>query len=384
MIQRYRERFGAAERVRIFRAPGRVNLIGEHTDYNDGFVLPAALHLATWIATGPSGDGKVRLHSHERNETREWDVPALATLQPAHDWSDYFVGVAQLLIRKGVTIAPANFLIASTVPEGSGLSSSAALEVSSGLALLKDQAMDKLELALLCQRAEIDFVGMPCGIMDQYISLFGQANKAIRLDCRSLEGRPVDLPSGAAVLVVNSLVKHELGTSGYAERVGQCAAAVEAIRKVAPAVKKLRDATLDDLARANMDEVVRKRARHVITEDLRVDEFIGLAQRGDLRAMGQLWVTAHRSLQHDFEISCEELDFLVDTAIQIPGVFGARMTGGGWGGCTINLVADDAVERFEGDIVEAYQKRFQKKAPVFRCVPSAGADEVEDAAGVPV
>jgi galactokinase len=382
MIQKYREIFGADDGVRIFRAPGRANLIGEHTDYNDGFVLPTALHLATWIATGPNQDGKVRVHSLERNETREWPVAALPDLQRAHHWSDYFVGVAQLLIAKGYDIAPANFLIGSTVPDGSGLSSSAALEVSSGLALLKGRAIDKVELALLCQRAEIEFVGTPCGIMDQYISIFGQAHKAIRLDCRSLEARPVDLPSGAAVLVVNSLVKHELGSSGYAERVRQCAAAVEAIRKVAPGVKKLRDATLDDLARARMDDVIRRRARHVITEDLRVDEFIELAQRGDLKGMGELWVAAHRSLQHDFEISCEELDFLVDTAIHIQGAFGARMTGGGWGGCTINLVAEDALESFEREIVTAYQQRYQKKAPVFRCVPSEGAGEVE-AGGVP-
>ena len=378
MIRQYRERFGASATPRIYRAPGRVNLIGEHTDYNDGFVLPAALHLATWIATAPSTDGMLRVHSLERNETREWPVEALATLRPAKHWSDYFVGVAQLLSKQGLAIAPANFLVASTVPEGSGLSSSAALEVASGLALLNGRGMDKLALAKLCQRAEIDFVGMPCGIMDQYISLFGQQQKAIRLDCRSLEGRPVDLPPGAAVLVVNSLVKHELGTSGYAERVRQCAAAVAAIQKVAPAVQKLRDATLDDLARASMDDVVRRRAKHIITEDLRVDEFIALAHTSDLRGMGQLWVTAHRSLQHDFEISCEELDFLVDTALHIPGVFGARMTGGGFGGCTINLVADHAVESFEQAIVEAYHQRYQKTAPVFRCVPSEGAGEVPD------
>ena len=383
MIEQYRKIFGDAAGVRVFRAPGRANLIGEHTDYNDGFVLPTALHLATWIATGPNTEGKVRVHSLERGETREWAVEALPALQRAHHWSDYFVGVAQLLIAKGFPIAPANFLISSTVPEGSGLSSSAALEVSSGLALLRGRAIDKLELALLCQRAEIEFVGMPCGIMDQYISIFGQPQKAIRLDCRSLEGRAVDLPSGAAVLVVNSLVKHELGTSGYAERVRQCAAAVEAIQKVAPGVKKLRDATLDDLSRSEMDNVLRRRARHIITEDLRVDEFIGLAQAGDLPGMGRLWVAAHRSLQHDFEISCEELDFLVDAAIQIPGAYGARMTGGGFGGCTINLVAEDAVESFEHAIVAAYQQRYQKTAPVFRCVPSAGAGEVEDPAETP-
>jgi galactokinase len=384
MIARYQEVFGTAENVRVFRAPGRANLIGEHTDYNDGFVLPTALELATWIARGPRQDGKLCVHSLDRHESREFDVARLADLKPTKHWTDYVIGVGQLLLKQGYSIDPANFLIGSTVPDGSGLSSSAALEVSSGLAFLKGRKIDGITLAKLCQRAEIDFVGMPCGIMDQYISVFGQAHRAIRIDCRTLEGRPVALPSGIAILVVNSLVKHELASSAYRERVAQCAAAVEAIQKVDPHVLKLRDATLGLLTRSEMDPVVRRRAHHIITEDLRVDEFIALAERADFRGMGQLWTTAHRSLQHDFEISCEELDFLVETAIQIPGAWGARMTGGGFGGCTINLVAEDAVEPFTKAIVDAYAARYHKQAPVFRCVPSSGAGEVTGSADIPV
>ncbi len=364
--------------MRVFRAPGRVNLIGEHTDYNDGFVLPTALELATWVATGPRSDGKLVVHSLDRKETREFEVANIPGAKPAKHWTDYVIGVARLLIEKGYAITPANLLIASTVPDGSGLSSSAALEVSSALALLNGRHIDGVELAKLCQRAEIEFVGVPCGIMDQFISVFGQAHRAIRIDCRSLESKPVQLPDGISILVVNSLVKHELGASGYRERVEQCAAAVKAIQKVAPEVRKLRDATLEMLDKAEMDPVIRRRAHHIITEDLRVDQFIALAERADFRGMGDLWVTAHRSLQHDFEISCEELDFLVDTAITIPGVFGARMTGGGWGGCTINLVAADQVEPFKKQIVEKYDARYHKQAPVFLCIPSQGAGEVSD------
>ena len=377
MIELYREHFGQAENVRIFRAPGRANLIGEHTDYNDGFVLPTALELATWIARGPSPDGKLRIYSLDKQEMREFDVAQLGHAERTKHWTDYVIGVAHFLIEKGFAIEPANFLIGSTVPDGSGLSSSAALEVSSALALLNGRAFDGVEMAKLCQRAEIEFVGVPCGIMDQYISVFGQAHRAIRIDCRTLASRAVKLPDGIAILVVNILVKHQLGSSGYSERVRQCAEAVAAIQKIDPHVRKLRDATLELLGRAQMDPIVRRRAHHIITENLRVDEFIGLAERADFRGMGELWVKAHRSLQHDFEISCEELDFLVDTA------WGARMTGGGFGGCTINLVAEDAVAEFEQSIVAAYAAKYHKHAPVFRCVPAAGAGEVTGSPDIP-
>ena len=237
MIDSFRTLFGSADGVRVFRAPGRVNLIGEHTDYNLGFVLPVALQLATTIAAAPARDGKLRIYSEHQREMREWDAAEIGSLERAGHWSDYPIGVARELARAGYAIEPANLLIRSSVPEGSGLSSSAALEVSSALAFLHGRAMDPLELARLCQRAEVSFVGMPCGIMDQYVSVFGRANSAVEIDCRSLEHRYVDLPAGIAFLAVNSMVKHALAGSAYRQRVEECAAAVERIRQRFPAWK---------------------------------------------------------------------------------------------------------------------------------------------------
>src|SRR5215471_4099033 len=289
MIASFRERFGPTQQIRVFRAPGRVNLIGEHTDYNLGFVLPVALDLATSIATAPSGDGKVRVHSEGRGETREFDAAALGSLAPQRAWTDYPIGVAQELVKAGVAIEPASLLIRSTVPEGSGLSSSAALEVSSALAFLRGRAIDRLQLARLCQSAERNFVGMPCGIMDQYISIFGRDHSAVEIDCRSLGHRYVTLPEGITFLAVNTMVKHALSGSAYRDRVAECAAACEAL-----GVASLRDIT--------------------------PQQFAAAAARADIAAMGKLLVESHRSLQHDYEVSCAELDFLVDTALNIGGV----------------------------------------------------------------
>jgi len=366
--------YGPAADVRVFRGPGRVNLIGEHTDYNLGFVLPAALDMACFIAAAPGAGGKLRVYSQELDQSRECDVADLAGLQPAKDWSDYVFGVAQQLVRAGFDVAPANLLIHSTVPVGSGLSSSAALETSTALALLAGRPMEKLELVKLCRRAENEFVGMPCGIMDQYISVFGRENAAVKIDCRSLGHDIVTLPPGVEILAVNTMVKHELGQSAYRNRVRECAEAVAAIG----GVTSLREVSVAafDAAAERIPPLARRRARHVVTEDERVEAFMEASRRGDLAGMGQLFVASHRSLQHDYEVSCEELDFLVDTAIALPGVFGARMTGGGFGGCTVNLVRPDAVEAFESGVRQAYQARFGLTPTIYRCKPSAGAGEV--------
>src|SRR4051794_2996377 len=247
MIAEFRERFGPTSEPTVYRAPGRVNLIGEHTDYNLGFVLPVALDLATFIAAAPSPDGKLRLYSESRRELREFDVAALATAQPTREWTDYPIGVAQELLRAGIPLQGANLLIRSTVPDGAGLSSSAALEVSSALALLGGREFDPLELAKLCQRAERNFVGMPCGIMDQYISVFGRAHSAVEIDCRSLGHRFVTLPDGITFIAVNSMVKHALAGSAYADRVRECAAAVEGIAALYPEVQSLRDVSVENL-----------------------------------------------------------------------------------------------------------------------------------------
>ena len=387
MIEQFRKVYGSSEGLRVFRAPGRVNLIGEHTDYNLGFVMPVALDLATFVATAPSPDGQLRICSEERQEMRTFDPAQIGSAQRAGHWTDYPIGVAVELLRSGFTIAPANLLIHSTVPDGSGLSSSAALEVSSALAFLNGRPLAPLDLARLCQRAERNFVGMPCGIMDQYISVFGKENSAVRIDCRSLEHRDVELPAGVTFVAVNTMVKHALAGSAYKDRVRECAAAVEGLKKHFPAIESLRDVSPAQFesASGSLPEVVARRARHVVTEDDRVERFVAACAAGDLALMGKLLVESHRSLQHDYEVSCAELDFLVDTAMAIDGVLGSRMTGGGFGGCTVTMLRPEAVAPFRERITRAYQQQFQVVPGIYPCKPSAGAGEVKklETIGVP-
>jgi galactokinase len=377
MTDSFRELFHSADGIRVFRAPGRVNLIGEHTDYNLGFVLPVALDLAATIATAPSSDGKLRIYSEHQREMREWDVTAIGRLERAGHWSDYSIGVAKELLDAGYAIEPANLLIRSSVPEGSGLSSSAALEASSALAFLRGRAIDPLKLARFCQSAEVNFVGVPCGIMDQYVSIFGRENSAVEIDCRSLQHRYVDLPAGIAFVAVNSMVKHALGASAYRKRVEECAAAVEIIGRRFPGVESLRDVAPEQLevVRDDLPGAIRRRSRHVLTENGRVERFVEASAACDVETMGRLFVESHRSLQNDYEVSCAELDFLVDSALAIDGVLGARMTGGGFGGCTVNLLRAEAEEGFRERISAAYERAFHVKPAFYPCKPSRGARE---------
>jgi galactokinase len=385
MIEAFRRHFGSADGIRFYRAPGRVNLIGEHTDYNLGFVCPMALQLATYVASAPAADGKIRIYSEDRREMREFDAACSAQLERTGQWIDYPAGVARELARAGFGVDPANLLIRSTVPEGSGLSSSAALEVSSALAFLAGRSFPPLELALLCQRAERDFVGMPCGIMDQYISVFGRRNCAVEIDCRSLDHHDVQLPAEATFVAVNSMVKHALSGSAYKQRVEECAAAVEGIRERFPEVESLRDVSPAQFATVEhlLPESVARRARHVVTEDQRVEQFRAAGAAGDLEAMGRLMEKSHRSLQYDYEVSCAELDFLVDRAMGIDGVVGSRMTGGGFGGCTVTLLRADAVDRFREEIAVAYEERFRVTPRFYECRPSEGAREYSAPEAVP-
>jgi galactokinase len=357
----------------VFRAPGRVNLIGEHTDYNFGFVLPIAIDLACYAASAPNRDGMLRVYSMNSEQGREWPVSRVRDLLPAKDWSDYVIGVA----RQVPDLRARNVMFHGTVPLGSGLSSSASLEVASALALgWPSSNPPSLELAKLCQAAENKFVGLPSGIMDQYVSVFGREHAAIRIDCRSLESEAVALPGNLSIMAVNTMVKHDLGHSAYRERVAECALAVEEIRAAGVAnVESLRDATEEHLPLIS-DEVARKRAKHVLSENQRVAQFVEACGSGDMSEMGHLFVASHRSLQHDYEVSCEELDFLVDTAMETPGVYGARMTGGGFGGCTVTLVDPAAVDRFEETVRGAYRARFHIDPAFYRVRPSAGAGRI--------
>lgn len=354
-------------------------MMGEHTDYNEGLVCPMALDMACYAAIAPAQDGNITVYSANFKECRAWTADSLALLQPAGDWGDYVAGVAVELHRVGFAIPSCRIYIQSEVPGGAGLSSSASLEVATALSFLARREMDKLQIAKLCRRAESSFVGMPCGIMDQYASLFGQPDSAIQIDCRSLESETVHLPASLRVVVVNSQVKHELGNSAYRRRVQECQEAVEVIGKWIPSVRSLRDVSPVQFKgiENKIPETPRKRARHVITDNERVLQFAEAARRSDLAEMGRLFFVSHQSARNDYEISCDELDFLVDTAGAIDGIYGARMTGGGFGGCTVNLLAPEAAEKFRQELTTRYQSRFGITPLFYDCVPAAGAESLD-------
>ena len=371
----FQQKFASTATPAVYRAPGRVNLIGEHTDYNLGFVCPVALDLACCVAAAPNRENKLRIFSRNIGEQCDFDIAGLKDLQPSGAWTDYVVGVAVQLAKSGFEVKPLDLYIDSAVPQGGGLSSSASLEVSSALALLGDWEMEKVDLAKLARSAENDFAGMPCGIMDQFIAVFGQQDAALRIDCRSLKFKVVKMPPPVEFVAVNTMVKHELGGSAYRDRVAECRAAVDAIQRRFKRVKSLRNAKLSQLTLI-ADSVARKRARHIITENERVEQFVAAAKARDPWEMGRLFVASHRSLQHDYEVSCEELDFLVDTAVALPYVYGCRMTGGGFGGCTVNMMKPGTESRFKEVVTEAYQAKFSID-PVFYAVnPSPGASRI--------
>ncbi|MGE5204418.1 MAG: galactokinase [Chlamydiota bacterium] len=378
LADNFRQLFGQSPR--LFRAPGRVNLIGEHTDYNDGFVMPAAIDLACRVAIAGRADRRLVVRSENFQETLELHLDEAHT-QRQERWSDYVQGVAVVLEQSGWRLRGANLLIRSEVPIGSGLSSSAAIEVATGLALSSNSGVEieKLELARLCQRAENEFVGARCGIMDQFASCFGQAEHALLLDCRSLEYRPLPVPAGVALVICDSGVRHEVASGDYNVRRAECETGVRVLAHRRPEIRALRDATLEDLQnnRAELGDLVYRRCRHVVTENARVVQAASALERGDLREFGRLMGESHRSLRDDFEVSCGELDLLVDLAAKSPGVYGARMTGGGFGGCTVNLVEADRVEEFRRSVAPAYQQATGRAVKIYVSEAAAGASEEE-------
>jgi len=379
IVTAFRSKLRVEAEPEIYRAPGRVNLIGEHTDYNLGFVFPIALEMACYVAIAPAKHKNLHLYSRDFDQNFEIAAENMADAKPTGEWNDYTIGVAQELSKAGITIGASDVYIASEVPVGSGLSSSASLEISSAFALLGGRRMAPLEIAQLGQRAEIQFVGVPCGIMDQYACVFGQKGSAIQIDCRSLTHEYVTLPENVRIVAVNSMVKHELGTSAYRERVKECQEAVAAIQAFDKNVQSLRDVPLSffEQIQDSIPAIARRRARHVISDTQRVIDFAAAARAHNLPEMGRLFIASHRSMQYDYEVSCEEIDFLVDTAIKIPGVYGSRMTGGGFGGCTVNLLAADAVEPFRDGLSRSYQERFGKTPVFYDCEPSEGAGRLQ-------
>lgn len=364
----------------LVRAPGRVNLIGEHTDYNDGFIMPAALEYETRAAVAVRDDRIIRVHSVKTGETAEFDLDDPAP-QPKRNWTDYVFGVAVALQGAGKRLKGADILIASSVPVGSGLSSSAALEVSVGFSLLTLAGLpiDLVELAKLCQKAENEYVGMRCGIMDQFISCNGAHDHALMIDCRSLEKRPVPVDPRVRIVVANSMVHHELASGEYNKRRASCEEAVRLLTPVLGPIKALRDVTPAALEthKALLSDVTYRRARHIVTENDRVVEAAAAFAAGELARCGALMNQSHASMRDDYEISCDEVDVLVDIAQKQRGVFGSRMTGGGFGGCTVSLVEAGAADAFIANLKAAYEKATGLKSTVFACSPQRGVSLLE-------
>jgi len=366
--------------ARLFSAPGRVNLIGEHTDYNDGFVLPIAIGMRTVVAVAPRSDRKVRVRSLRVAQDAEFSLDR-SDFTRQGSWVDYVEGMARSLESRGVKIPGADLLVESDVPIGAGLSSSAALEMSVGLAftsLAGEPALSPRDLALAAQDADHTYVGIRSGIMDQLILAFGKPERALLIDCRSLDTTEIRcaLP-GAAIVICDTKVKHELAASAYNQRRDECEMSVAALRQRRPDLRALRDLSEEDLETHGqvLSETLRRRSRHVVSENARTLAAARALSRDDLAELGRLMVASHASLRSDYEVSCAELDLCVEIATAVRGVYGARMTGGGFGGCTVNLVRSDAVEDLAETLVRRFQERFQKRPYIFAVRASEGMKE---------
>jgi galactokinase len=364
--------------IRVVHAPGRVNLIGEHTDYNDGFVLPAAIDMGITIALVPTDDHRVDIIL-DKDGTR--DGVDLGAIGPKRGrWIDYVAGMARALTDSGVTTQGFRGVLASDLPIGAGLSSSAALEVAAAWALCggAQPSLPPMDVALAAQRAENGYVGVNSGLMDQFAVTFGVADHALLLDCRSLDHRTVPLPPDVALVICHSGAPRTLAGSAYNERRAECERAVTALRALDPTITALRDVTSDTLREGAhlLDPVARKRAMHVVSEDARVLATIEALERGDLEAVGAAFAASHDSLRDDFEVSSPALDALVGIARDVPGVIGARLTGAGFGGCTVNLVATDAVDDLRRAIVARYPAMTGLSPRVFPVRAADGARRV--------
>ena len=377
LLREFAARFG---QPRLFSAPGRINLIGEHTDYNQGFVLPMAIERRTYVAGAPRTDRKVSVRSTNASSEYTFDLDRPGDKQRGL-WLDYVEGTAQALIARGFGLSGADLIISSDIPSGAGLSSSAALEISIGFALtrLADGALpSRIELALSGQSAEHDYVGTKCGIMDQFIATMAEPDSALLIDCRSLEPKRVPLElQTACVLICDTRVKHSLADSAYNERRQQCEAGVAEIQRTLPQVKSLRDVTLAMLQSqaTALPELILRRCRHVVTENERTLRGADALRAGRLEQFGRLMNESHRSLRVDYEVSCAELDEAVDVASAAVGVYGSRMTGGGFGGCTVTLLEQGAVERVCAAIARRFAERFASTPEFFTSRACEGAHE---------
>lgn len=376
MIQEtFAEIFGCPPAVEV-EAPGRVNLIGEHTDYNDGFVLPVAIDRSIKFAACPRRDRRVRVYAVDFEDRVEFSLDALSK-DNEHPWSNYLRGVFKFLEAEGHPLKGSDIVFGGNVPREAGLSSSAAVEVGAVALAMKlfGLNLSPVEVVKLARRAENEFVNVPCGIMDQFISALGRKDHALFLDCRDLAYRHVPLRGNVKIIVCNSGVRRALASSEYEIRLQQCRQAVAQLRTTGLEVNSLRDVGLADLEAAGpvLAEVLLKRARHVVSENHRVLEAVKILEKGDLEKFGELMNASHESLRDDYEVSSRELDLLVDLARRQPGVLGARMTGAGFGGCTVNLVRAEAAESFAEAVREGYRRALGFDADIYVCKASDGA-----------
>jgi galactokinase len=377
LIQKFLGYFGgSSEQIRMFTSPGRVNLIGEHTDYNGGFVFPAALTLSTTIVARPSADNRIKLIAIDLEKMVEADLDNLSQYKSLN-WGNYQLGVADELKKAGFNIRGCELMYDDKVPLGSGLSSSAAIEVATAIALVslgdeaigKTKALDMVEIALISQKAEHDYVGVKCGIMDQFASAMGKKEHAIFLDCKDLSYEHVPLKlDGYALVIGNTNKKRSLGEGKYNERRAQCEAGLEILRRVFPQAANLRDISIFDYEshkKMLSDETIRKRVEHIIYENQRVLDSVKALKEGNVKLFGKLMDQSHNSLRDLYEVTGKELDTLVEEARKIEGVLGSRMTGAGFGGCTVNLVADRRIEEFILRVGKAYKEKIGYEASFY-------------------
>ena len=372
----FRERFH--EEPIVVRSPGRVNIIGEHTDYNNGFVLPAAIDKAIFVAITKRKDSQILLYSDDFREEFQAD---LNHLKPSDKvWPNYILGVVDQLLKRKYSITGFNLVIGGDVPIGSGLSSSAAVECATGFALNRIFKLDlsRMDLVLLAQKAEQEFAGVMVGMMDQFASVFGKKDHVMKLDCQSLafEYVPLKLP-GLKILLLNTNVKHNLGSSEYNTRRKQCEEGVAMVKKHLPAVNSLRDVTMEMLDKYVKDPLIYRRCSYVVKENIRLLEGCEDLKRGDVKALGKKMFETHEGLSKDYEVSCEELDFLVYAVKNNPDVLGARMMGGGFGGCTINIVRETAIDELVARLSKEYLKSMNKELTAYVAQIEDGTSVIE-------
>jgi galactokinase len=385
IIETFRQKFGV-EPAFIARAPGRVNLLGEHVDYNDGFVLPAAIDRATHLAFSPSASGQTTLWAADFDQKAVFSPETLsAKTQPdgsaLPEWAGYPAGVMWALGEAGLTAPALNAVFSSDVPRGSGLSSSASVEMAFGVAWQKlgGWSISPMEMAQLGQKAENKYVGVNCGIMDQFASACGEADRLLYLDCRSLTWQTVPLPQNVSIVVADTTVRRKLTSGEYNKRRNACEEAVRLLKTDLPGIMALRDVSVDDFNRfsSKLPVEVEKRARHVVEEVERSRQAIPLLESGDLAQFGKLMNECHTSLRNLYEVSCPELDVMVRVAQPLSGCYGARLTGAGFGGCTVNLVAQDQAETFAKALAAGYESETGLHPEIYICRASAGAGLME-------